>query len=225
MPEPSQFAQLFVDLEELTGKLIPNAMSEQEKFLLLSKKVHFRTFAQLRADRYYKRRVENFDDLKVAIMEKAEEDWLERSLFQHKRENLHAMQDSQAPSKVMNKPNIGKGHPKPKPKAQSRQIVPNDPKTKEPPKFHATIHCKFCGKKGHYDYPCWQNTPKRSPQTWFQDPSSLKHHLDLDHHQQHHTHHHPHLPKIWGRTRNRTKRNARRTSCFSKGPLSPPLLT
>ena len=57
------------------------AMSDQEKYILLSKKLHPKTFAEMRADRHFKRRNETFEDLKTALLEKAEEDWLEKNLF------------------------------------------------------------------------------------------------------------------------------------------------
>ena len=95
-PEPSQVAQLYVDLEELLGKMTLGSMSDQEKFILLSRKLHPKTFAEMRSDRHFKRRTESFEDLKSALLEKAEEDWLERNLLQLKRENVHTLQDGQS---------------------------------------------------------------------------------------------------------------------------------
>ena len=77
-PEPPVVSQLFIDLEELFSRMSPLAMSEQEKLIVLMKKVHPRTFAELRQDRFFKRRCETFLELKQCIFEKAEEDWQEK---------------------------------------------------------------------------------------------------------------------------------------------------
>ena len=55
---------------------------------MLSRKIHTKTFMEMRADRYYKRRVENYDELKLALMEKVEEDWFERHVFSTKERKL-----------------------------------------------------------------------------------------------------------------------------------------
>ena len=67
-PEPSSVAQLFVEFEEILARLTPNALSEQEKFLMLVKKLHPKSFAELRADRYYKQRTQEVSHLKAAII-------------------------------------------------------------------------------------------------------------------------------------------------------------
>ena len=51
-PDPPVVSQLFIDLEDLFSRMSPLAMSEQEKLLVLMKKVHPRTFAELRQDRF-----------------------------------------------------------------------------------------------------------------------------------------------------------------------------
>jgi hypothetical protein len=76
--EPHQVAQLFLELEELLNKMSTGSMSDQEKFILLTRKLHPKTFAEMRADRFFKRRTETFEDMKEALMEKAEEDWQEK---------------------------------------------------------------------------------------------------------------------------------------------------
>ena len=43
-PEPAQVAKLFLDLEEIFGKMSRDALSDEEKFLILLKKIHQRTF-------------------------------------------------------------------------------------------------------------------------------------------------------------------------------------
>ena len=73
-PEPAAVAQWLVEFEEIVSRLSKGAMSEQDDFLLLVKKLHPKSFQDLRADRYYKHRTQDFASLKNAIMEKAQED-------------------------------------------------------------------------------------------------------------------------------------------------------
>ena len=80
--EPSQVAQLFLEMEELMNRISKGAMSDQEKFILLTKKIHPRTYTEMRSDRFLKRRTETYSDLKSALLEKVEEDWQERHLVQ-----------------------------------------------------------------------------------------------------------------------------------------------
>ena len=87
-PDPAAVAQLFVEFEEILARLSPEAMSDQENFLLLLKKLHPSTFQELRADRHYKHRTQDFLQLKQALIEKVNEDWLERQLFSQKRQFL-----------------------------------------------------------------------------------------------------------------------------------------
>ena len=68
--EPSQVAQLFLEMEELMTKMSHGAMSDQEKFLLLTKKIHPRTYTEMRSDRFFKRRTETYIDLKSALLKK-----------------------------------------------------------------------------------------------------------------------------------------------------------
>ena len=93
-PEPSQVAQLFIDFEEICSKMSTDALGRQEKFILLTKKVHPKMFSEMRLDRYYKRRTETFEDLKEALIEKSKEDWLERHLYQQKKQSLQTFSDS-----------------------------------------------------------------------------------------------------------------------------------
>jgi hypothetical protein len=83
-PDPAIVAQLFLELEELFARMTKGSMSDQEKFLVLVKKLHPKTFGELRGDRHYKHRTEDYGSLKEAILEKVKEDWLERHLFQQK---------------------------------------------------------------------------------------------------------------------------------------------
>ena len=52
--EPAQVAQLFLEIEELMGKMSRGAMSDQEKFILLTKKIHPKTYQEMRSDRFFK---------------------------------------------------------------------------------------------------------------------------------------------------------------------------
>ena len=63
----------------------PGCLSDQENFILLVRTMHPKTFGELRGDRYYKHRSEDYASLKEALLEKAKEDWLERHLFAQKK--------------------------------------------------------------------------------------------------------------------------------------------
>ena len=62
-PEPAQVKKLLLDFEELVSKMTQDALGSQETFLLLMKKLHPRTFQEMRSDRLYKRRTEKFEDI------------------------------------------------------------------------------------------------------------------------------------------------------------------
>ena len=111
--EPAQVAQLFLELEELMVKMSKGAMSDQEKFIMLTKKIHPKTYQEMRADRFFKRRTETYGDLKSALFEKVEEDWQEKHLVQLKKEQLHALQDDDVPQQP-NFTSFGKGKGKDK---------------------------------------------------------------------------------------------------------------
>ena len=156
--EPSQVAQLFLEMEELMNKMSKGAMSDQEKFILLTKKIHPRTYTEMRSDRFFKRRTETYSDLKSALLEKVEEDWQERHLVQLRKEHVHALQD-ETPQKFPGKgKGKGKGHSTQNGKGFNKRVQ-ND----EPPKFHASITCKYCKKRGHYDTKCWFKYPELRP--------------------------------------------------------------
>ena len=171
--EPHQVAQLFLELEELLNKMSTGAMSDQKKFILLTRKLHPKTFAEMRADRFFKRRTEAFEDRKEALMEKAEEDWQEKHLVQLKKEKdtLHTIKDNPIPNFGKGKglsrekrlqdqssqSSQGKGKGKGKGKGTSKSL------TWEEPRFKASISCKFCGKRGHYEQKCWNKFPQLKP--------------------------------------------------------------
>ena len=69
-------AERLVDFEEILSHLSPAAMSDQEKFLVLLKKLHPKSLSDLRSDRFYKHRTEDFQSMKSVLIDKANEDWL-----------------------------------------------------------------------------------------------------------------------------------------------------
>ena len=44
----------------------------------------------------------------------------------------------------------------------------------EPPKFQASIQCKWCGRKGHYDSYCWDKCPEKRPKGFVPKPEAKK---------------------------------------------------
>ena len=81
LPEPCQVAQLFLELESLFARLTPGAMSEQEKYLVLLKKIHPKSFAEIRSDRFFKRRSETYSEMKEVRLSKTGEDWMEKQIL------------------------------------------------------------------------------------------------------------------------------------------------
>ena len=183
-PDPAAVAQLFVELEEIFARMSPGSLSDQEKFILLIKKLHPNTFGELRGDRYYKHRTETYQALKEALLEKTKEDWLERQLFAQKKQVLQTL-DAQPNAMQVDTdqhifqrplPENGKGKGKGKGKgAKGKGKGRADFQSSRPglhgnlkdpnwqsfnaqaiaPRFSATIYCKFCRKKGHYEDACW----------------------------------------------------------------------
>jgi hypothetical protein len=86
-PDPESVAQLILEISEVFSRLSATAISDQDKLLILVRKIHGKTWSEMRSDRYYKSRTSNFYDLKEALLEKAQEDWLERNLTQQKKAN------------------------------------------------------------------------------------------------------------------------------------------
>ena len=188
-PEPSTVAQLILEMEELFSRLSDHAMSDQEKFLLLMKKLHPKTFSELRQDRYYKLRTEDYKSLKCALIEKFNEDWMERHILQQKKQSLQPLAepgtiptgtptilqgsrpdppskrvkgggkgDGKGSSPIADGKGKGKGKSQGKGKGKSgssgrsRSVAPD---SEIAHKFSATIFCKWCKKKGHYEDFCW----------------------------------------------------------------------
>ena len=91
-------------------------------------------------------------ELKDALLEKSQEDWLERNLTQQKKQTLNPLDnpESQASHQF---PESGKGKGKGQGKGkgkggEKRDLVDS--------RFSATIQCTFCGKVGHYIDKCWK---------------------------------------------------------------------
>ncbi len=180
-------AQLFVEFEDIFARLSSGAMSDQDKFLFLVKKLHPKTFGELRQDRFYKHRTEDYQSLKEALLEKSKEDWLEKHLFNQKKQIFQPLvqkSDEHNPpgnsSNTRSKPNgphgKGKGNGKGEKGKGKMSGAPNNSQSEQKPKFSATIFCKYCGKKGHYEDSCWskqkseraqkkKNTQNRAGQT------------------------------------------------------------
>ena len=172
-PDPSAVAQLYLEFEEILSRMTAGSMSDQEKFLMLVKKLHPKTFTELRSDRYYKHRTEDFGSLKEALLEKCKEDWLERHLFAQKKQVLQTLEaqppkpmqiDSNENGQSQNGKGKGKGKGKGggKGAGKGKGVTQNaKPYAKEQviqdayPKFSATIWCKWCHRRGHYEDTCW----------------------------------------------------------------------
>ena len=183
-PDPSQVKRLLVEFEEVTAKMSPGALGEQEKYLLLSRKVSPKMFQELRQDRHYKRRTESYDELKACLLEKAQEDWFERHLQKKVSQAVHTLQETpQASPQVAptasqgdvdmsvqassSKPSQGRGKGKGKGGFSRGKGNPSLSFSKgkgkgkgfsgqpSPPHFSVTVFCKFCHKKGHYEDQCW----------------------------------------------------------------------
>ena len=66
-------------------------------------------------------------------------------------------------SSRQNSPASGKGGGKGKGKGNGHKF---NKWNVDPPKFNASIQCKFCGRKGHYDTKCWDKFPEQRPKSW-----------------------------------------------------------
>lgn len=169
-PEPQMAAHFFLIFEELISHLSNGAMSDQEKFLLLVRKVHFRTWAEIRADRYYRSRSEDYASLKATLTEKFSEDYTEKHLLPKQPHKAHGLQTLQDPD-----PKRPKGDHQPTPNfepSQSSNLGPPQLKGKggkgnyQPEnRFGVTILCKHCGKKGHYESRCFTKFPHLRPES------------------------------------------------------------
>jgi len=78
--EPHQVTTFFLEFETLTGKLSPEAWTDQDRLLSLISKLHTKTFQELRANPSYRPLTDNYADLKGALLKKVQEDWADRKL-------------------------------------------------------------------------------------------------------------------------------------------------
>ena len=132
-PEPAMLALLFLDREEKFAKLTPNAISEQEKFLLLLRKINPKTFMESRSNRFWRTQTEEYEPLKKALQEKVKEDWADKHLNLSKDKKLFAIDDQ--PKRKRDEGNFapargnGKGKGKGKGNQQRvREVIdPSDP--------------------------------------------------------------------------------------------------
>ena len=150
-PDPELVAQLTLEIQEVFVRLSPTAMSDQDKLLILVKKINSKTWSELRSDRYYKQRTSTFLELKDALLEKSQEDWLERNLAQQKKQTLNPL-DQPESQPFHQHPKSGKGKGKGQGKGKGKGGEKRDPVDS---RFSATIQCSFCGKVGHYIDKCW----------------------------------------------------------------------
>lgn len=120
-PEPSVVAQMFFDIEERLAELTDNAMSDQEKLILLIKKVHPRTYQEMRQDRFYKDKMSTFFLLKESLLSKTMEDWTEKSLSVHKKQLMNPLDTQGKPGGAPKQPFLKSNVPTP---PLARQVEP-----------------------------------------------------------------------------------------------------
>jgi len=163
-PEPAAVAQLFLEMDELMAHLSEKAMSDQEKYLVLLSKIHPKMYQEIRGDRFLKGRSETYESLREVLMEKANDDWLEkqlqkRNVTHHALKPLVEVQDQSPPPEKGGKGKGGKG------KGGKGKGGRGPPGQKPPPqnRFTTTIFCKFCKKKGHYESRCFSKFPELRP--------------------------------------------------------------
>ena len=169
IPHPSDVAQLIIRMDEIFSRMSPHSISEQDKLLILINKVPHQYFLNMRQDRYYKPNTETYSDFKRVLMEKSKEDLLERSLFPTSTMSHVSGVPSSSQQVYPTQTHItgkGKGKGKGKPPASKP-----DPTTTPQPRFSATLFCKHCGKKGHYDTKCWVRFPELRPKSFPKRPA------------------------------------------------------
>ena len=88
-------AHFFLIFEELISHLSNGAMSDHEKLLLLFRKVHSRTWAEICADWYYRSGSEDYASPKGKLTELFSEDYTEKNLPKppHKPHGLQKPQE------------------------------------------------------------------------------------------------------------------------------------
>ena len=177
-PTPQKVAELIQEIDYHITKLSTQAMSEQDKHLLLVSKIPEEWWREMRSTKAERAQTEGFEVLKVALLEKAKDEMNEKLIQQFRRKlaaplraekekvrMAEALQpkprDEEVEAKrprfeASNAAGKGKGmrFQSQAGKGKGRGRSQSQPRAEEP-KFQATIYCKFCHKKGHYTDECW----------------------------------------------------------------------
>ena len=90
-------AHFFFIFEELISHLSNVGMNDQEKFLLLVRKIHFHTWAEICADRCYCSRSEEYSSLEATLTENFFEDYTEKHILPKQPHKAHGLQTLQDP--------------------------------------------------------------------------------------------------------------------------------
>jgi hypothetical protein len=130
-PTPTELEVLLINLDSLLAKMSKGSTSEQEQILFLVGKMKPQMVKRLRQIREDKPRWDSYDGLKKLLRERVQEQMLEDYIAQQQKEQQNPQQVMYAGAKT-----------------QSTREMP-------PPRFRATVVCKFCKKKGHYEDECW----------------------------------------------------------------------
>ena len=95
-------------------------MSEQEKLLLLLKKIEPKMLKEMRADRVFRDATEDYDQLKSALVSKSSEDWTDKHLQLNKGKALLALDDQMEVDATPNAAGKGRGKGKGKGKGKGQ---------------------------------------------------------------------------------------------------------
>ena len=177
-PSPQLLAEFFLKFDDLMSKLSVEAMSNQEKLLLVTGKIHPKTLSEMRSNNIFRRRTEKFPEICEALREKVHDDWTDRTLgfgvTSSRGLNILSSDPPTESSPTFGSPQPAHVHPG-KGKGKGKGPVQGKGKGKgkgqrsrsqsrEPPnRFTASVMCKHCGRKGHYEATCWDKFPKLRP--------------------------------------------------------------
>ena len=165
-------------LPSLLSRLSPSVMSDEDKLLILIRKIIPKTFAELRQNQIYRSRSDSYLGFREVLTEKVREDWVDCGMFSSISPHLAVLSSENETSQplpppfyqaqpVSNRSSRGKGKGKGftpgkgkgKGKVQRSRSSSKDPSNR----FSATITCHFCGKEGHYANKCWNKNPSLRP--------------------------------------------------------------
>ena len=173
LPDASAVVLLFQKMEDLFSRVSDGAMSEQDKLILLISKIHDKTFKEMRSERVFRSKTEDYEELKVALQEKATEEWADKNIQLSKGSRQLLALDEMSVDQNASPQN--QNHQKHKSRGRGRvkgvsnpSNPPKTPQVQNPKgdaqqKFSASISCKFCQKRGHYDADCWVKFPEKRP--------------------------------------------------------------